>query len=119
MRNALRSSGWEIVDTAGPIIRLPDLPQSAETASLKEKHLLAAGIFPPFLQYGTASRGAYSGFVVFQPAHSRANWIRYGGRSGKLEARDAALALRLVASRNEFAFCAIFMQKILHFARII
>ncbi len=67
LRNALRSSGWEIVDTPGPIIRLPDLSRP-QIASLK-KHLLAAGVFPPFLQYGAASRGIFR--FVISSQHTR------------------------------------------------
>ena len=67
LRAVLRSSSWEIAETPGPIVRLPDLSQ-AQVASLK-KHLLAAGIFPPFLQYSEVLRGAFR--FVISSQHTR------------------------------------------------
>ncbi|HEV2693971.1 MAG TPA: aminotransferase class I/II-fold pyridoxal phosphate-dependent enzyme, partial [Verrucomicrobiae bacterium] len=43
IRNRLRAAGWEIAETPGAVVRLPDLSDS-EGARLK-KHLLAAGIY--------------------------------------------------------------------------
>jgi len=61
LRTALRFGGWEIADMPGPIVRLPTL--SAPDAAVLKKRLLAAGIFPPFLKYGRASRGVFR-FVI-------------------------------------------------------
>jgi 8-amino-7-oxononanoate synthase len=61
LRSELKNAGWKISDTAGPIVRLPDLDPS-DDLRLK-KMLLAAGIYPPFLQYGAATKG-YFRFVI-------------------------------------------------------
>jgi 7-keto-8-aminopelargonate synthetase-like enzyme len=59
-RKALRSGGWEVADVPGPIVRLPPIvDRDAEKLS---KRLLAAGIYPPFLKYGSA-QGAFR-FVI-------------------------------------------------------
>lgn len=61
LRTALRANGWNITDTPGPIVRLEEMSKS-HALSLK-KRLLAAGIYPPFLKYGDASRGVFR-FVI-------------------------------------------------------
>jgi 7-keto-8-aminopelargonate synthetase-like enzyme len=58
VRARLRAGGWEIIDTPGPIVRLPAVDE-ATTGKLKAR-LLAAGIYPPFLKYGnTATQGFF------------------------------------------------------------
>jgi 8-amino-7-oxononanoate synthase len=61
VREALRAGGWEIVETPGPIVRLPLLPE--KPAEAIRKRLLAAGIYPPFIKYGNDRRGAFR-FVI-------------------------------------------------------
>jgi glycine C-acetyltransferase/8-amino-7-oxononanoate synthase len=62
VRRQLRTAGWPIVDTPGPIIRLPQQPES-RVKSMKEK-FLAAGIYPPFLKYPGASAGGVFRLVI-------------------------------------------------------
>ncbi len=62
VRTQLRRAGWEIAETPGPIIRLPELATAA-TADLK-KRLLAAGIYPPFLKYGGTTAQGFFRFVI-------------------------------------------------------
>jgi 7-keto-8-aminopelargonate synthetase-like enzyme len=62
VRKQLRQAGWEIVDTPGPIIRLPPQPES--TAKALKRKLLAADIYPPFLNYSAASAGGAFRFVI-------------------------------------------------------
>jgi glycine C-acetyltransferase/8-amino-7-oxononanoate synthase len=69
LRERLRRAGWEIAETPGPIIRLP-LMNTAAANDLK-KRLLAAGIYPPFLEYGKASAGGVFRFVI-SSEHTRA-----------------------------------------------
>ena len=73
LRATLRAAGWNIRETPGPIIRLPLLPEK-QTKDLKAR-LLAAGIYPPFLKYGTASAQAYFRFVI-SSEHPRAQLDR-------------------------------------------
>jgi 7-keto-8-aminopelargonate synthetase-like enzyme len=61
LRASLRAAGWPMADRPGPIVRLP--PLSASAAGLLKKRLLAANIFPPFINYGPAAPGAFR-FVV-------------------------------------------------------
>jgi 7-keto-8-aminopelargonate synthetase-like enzyme len=68
LRTELKNSGWKISETAGPIVRLPDL-DPAEELRLK-KRLLAAGIYPPYLKYGAAVRGSFR--FVISSGHTRA-----------------------------------------------
>lgn len=68
LRGQLRAAGWEIIETPGPIVRLPVLT-AAEDLRLK-KLLLAAGIYPPFLKYGTAKHGTFR--LVVSSEHTRA-----------------------------------------------
>ena len=62
VRTRLRAAGWEIDETPGPIIRLPDL-EDAAAAKLKAR-LLTAGIYPPFLKYSSASAQGIFRFVI-------------------------------------------------------
>jgi len=62
VRKQLRTAGWEITDTPGPIIRLP--PQPGSGVKRLQEQLLAAGIYPPFLKYSGASAGGAFRFVI-------------------------------------------------------
>lgn len=62
VRTRLRAAGWDIAETPGPIVRLPALKER-EASDLKSR-LLAAGIYPPFLKYGSASASGYFRFVI-------------------------------------------------------
>jgi len=68
LRLQLRAAGWEILETSGPIVRLPVLLQ-AEERRLR-RLLLAAGIYPPYLKYGAATHGTFR-FRHFKRTHSR------------------------------------------------
>jgi 8-amino-7-oxononanoate synthase len=67
VREYLRPANWEISETPGPIIRLPQMSEK-ENDKLK-KNLFAANIFPPFIKYFNAS-GAFR--FVISSEHSRA-----------------------------------------------
>jgi len=69
VRTQLRRQGWEIPETPGPIIRLPPMPPPA-IQDLKQR-LLAAGIYPPFLKYGSSSARGFFRFVIASE-HTRA-----------------------------------------------
>ena len=62
LRTDMQAAGWNILETPGPIIRLPDL-SAAATSALKAR-LLVAGIDPPFLKYPGASAGGIFRFVI-------------------------------------------------------
>ena len=62
VRTKLCAAGWEIAETPGPIVRLPTMSE-AKVSNLK-KRLLAAGIYPPFLKYGSASAQGIFRFVI-------------------------------------------------------
>jgi len=62
VREKLRAAGWDILATPGPIVRLPVLTE-ADAGALK-KSLLAAGIYPPFLKYGSAASQGIFRFVI-------------------------------------------------------
>ena len=62
VRAGLQAAGWEIAGTPGPMVRLPLMP-AARAGALK-RALLAAGIYPPFLQYGGASAQGVFRFVI-------------------------------------------------------
>jgi 7-keto-8-aminopelargonate synthetase-like enzyme len=68
VRRKLRAAGWNISETPGPIIRLPVMTD-AKAGDLK-KRLLAAGIYPPFLNYGGAAQGVFR--FVISSEHTRA-----------------------------------------------
>lgn len=61
VRAQLRAAGWEIVETPGPILRLPVLTDASER-ELKER-LFAAGIYPPYLRYGNMAHGTFR-FII-------------------------------------------------------
>lgn len=62
LREGLRAAGWNIVDTPGPIVRLP--PLRAKAAANFQSKLIQARVYPPFIQYGAqAGAGAFR-FVV-------------------------------------------------------
>ena len=68
LRHRLRAAGWEVAETPGAVVRLPDL---SETAAARLKHrLLAAGIYPPFMKYG-AARATFR--FVISSEHTRAH----------------------------------------------
>jgi len=69
VRTKLRAAGWNISETPGPIVRLPALTEK-QTSDLRT-HLLAAGIYPPFLKYGSASAKGFFRFVIASE-HTRA-----------------------------------------------
>lgn len=68
VKNALRTAGWEIPETPGPIVPLHTRTES-ESRALK-RHLLAAGIYPPFLKYPGGDASGYFRFVI-SSGHSR------------------------------------------------
>ena len=61
--------GFEIPQTPGPII--PVYAKGARDSLTLEKHLLAAGILPPFLKYPGGDANGYFRFVI-SSGHSRA-----------------------------------------------
>ena len=65
----LRAAGWDISETPGPIVRLPALAEPL-AEDLKTR-LLAAGIYPPFLKYGSATPQGIFRFVI-SSEHTRA-----------------------------------------------
>jgi 7-keto-8-aminopelargonate synthetase-like enzyme len=69
-RTRLSEAGWDIPETPGPIVRLPEIKSPA--AEDLKKRLLAAGIFPPFVKYGSASAVGYFRFVI-SSGHTRAH----------------------------------------------
>jgi glycine C-acetyltransferase/8-amino-7-oxononanoate synthase len=69
VRTRLHAAGWPVADTPGPIVRLPVLNE--KDATRLKLRLLAAGIYPPFLQYGNSSAGGYFRFVI-SSEHTRA-----------------------------------------------
>lgn len=73
VKTALRAAGWEIPETPGPIVPLHTRTES-ESRALK-KHLLAAGIFPPFVKYPGGDANGYFRFVI-SSGHSRAQLDR-------------------------------------------
>jgi 8-amino-7-oxononanoate synthase len=73
VRTGLQAAGWEIAETSGPIVRLP-LMSAARAGALKSA-LSAAGIFPPFIQYGSASARGVFRFVI-SSEHTRAQLDR-------------------------------------------
>jgi glycine C-acetyltransferase/8-amino-7-oxononanoate synthase len=73
VRAQLRAAGWDLRETPGPIVRLPALEEAA-AADLKSR-LLKAGIYPPFLKYGSASAGGFFRFVI-SSEHTRAQLDR-------------------------------------------
>ena len=73
LRTALIAGGWNITDTPGPIVRLEEMSESNATAL--KKRLLAAGIYPPFLKYGDASRGVFRFVISSEHAASQLNCL--------------------------------------------
>jgi 7-keto-8-aminopelargonate synthetase-like enzyme len=69
VKDALREGGFGIPGLPGPIIPVHAKSES-ESLALK-KHLLAAGIFPPFLKYPNGNATGYFRFVI-SSGHSRA-----------------------------------------------
>ncbi len=69
VKTALRQAGVEIPQTPGPIIPL-HLPGETEVAALR-RALLAAKIYPPFIQYPGGPAKGYFRFVI-SSEHTRA-----------------------------------------------
>lgn len=67
LRDVLRNAGWPMADLPGPIVRLPLL--NAADVRLLKKQLLAADIYPPFINYGTAAPGVFR--FVISSEHTR------------------------------------------------
>ena len=73
VKTALRAAGWEIPETPGPIIPLH--AQTKSEARVLKKHLLAAGIYPPFVKYPGGGANGYFRFVI-SSGNSRAQLKR-------------------------------------------
>jgi 7-keto-8-aminopelargonate synthetase-like enzyme len=69
VKTALKKAGFKIPTTPGPIIPL-NFEDASKSAALK-KHLLAAGILPPFLKYPGGDANGYFRFVI-SSGHRRA-----------------------------------------------
>ncbi|HEV2328896.1 MAG TPA: pyridoxal phosphate-dependent aminotransferase family protein [Verrucomicrobiae bacterium] len=69
----LRDAGFEIPALPGPII--PIHAQSEHESLALKKHLLAAGIFPPFLKYPGGDANGYFRFVI-SSEHTRTDLDR-------------------------------------------
>ena len=67
---ALATGGFKMPAMPGPII--PVYTQSESESLALKKHLLAAGIFPPFLKYPGGDANGYFRFVI-SSEHSRAD----------------------------------------------
>jgi 7-keto-8-aminopelargonate synthetase-like enzyme len=99
VKAALRAAGWVIPETPGPII--PIHAHTGSEARALKKHLLAAGIYPPFLKYPGGDANGYFRFVI-SSGHRRAQldqlcaalaaW-RGGSRTGRCSSRRSFLAL--------------------------
>ena len=84
VRKKLRSGGWEILETPGPIVRLP--PMTEEKVGELKRRLLASGIYPPFLKYPGASAEGVFRFVI-SSEHSRAQLDRLVAVLAEFKAR--------------------------------
>jgi 7-keto-8-aminopelargonate synthetase-like enzyme len=93
LRAQLRRSGWEIPETPGPVIRLPAMNPSA-ARDLKNR-LLAAAIYPPYVNYGAASVDGFFRFVIAS-RHTRS-------QLDKLASVLAAFKLRHPETRETFS----------------
>jgi 7-keto-8-aminopelargonate synthetase-like enzyme len=69
VKSRLRRHGFEIPDAPGPIVPIHTATEP-EARALK-KHLLAAGIYPPFLKYPGGDANGYFRFVI-SSEHTRA-----------------------------------------------
>ena len=69
VKTALRGAGLEYSETPGPIVPL-HLRKESEVAALKQR-LLAAKIYPPFIQYPGGPANGYFRFVL-SSEHTRA-----------------------------------------------
>jgi 7-keto-8-aminopelargonate synthetase-like enzyme len=68
VKTSLRKAGFEIPKMPGPIIPI-HAKTELETRALK-KHLLTAGIYPPFLKYPGGGANGYFRFVI-SSGHTR------------------------------------------------
>ena len=73
VKGALRTAGFEISQAPGPVI--PVYTESGRESEALKKHLLAAGIFPPFVKYPGGDANGYFRFVI-SSEHSRAQLDR-------------------------------------------
>jgi glycine C-acetyltransferase/8-amino-7-oxononanoate synthase len=106
VRIRLRAAGWDISETPGPIVRLPALTET-ENAALKSR-LLAAGIYPPFLKYGSASARGFFRYVI-SSEHTRAQLDKLGAvleAFNSLSSIPPRRAARLRAGRKNQGFSA-------------
>ena len=62
VKNALGEAGWSMADTPGPILSL--VPQDGNEAAALRRRLLAAGIYPPFIQYPGGPASGYFRFAL-------------------------------------------------------
>jgi 7-keto-8-aminopelargonate synthetase-like enzyme len=62
VKAALREIGWSISDGPGPII--PLIPRNDRDIGKRKKELLAAGIYPPFINYLGGPTDGYFRFVI-------------------------------------------------------
>jgi glycine C-acetyltransferase/8-amino-7-oxononanoate synthase len=86
VRNGLRAGGWDIAETPGPIVRLPAMNE-ADVRELKAR-LLAAGIYPPFLKYGSAAGNGFFRFVI-SSEHTREQLARVVDVLGRFKSRSS------------------------------
>jgi 7-keto-8-aminopelargonate synthetase-like enzyme len=62
VRTGLRAAGMSTPETPGPIVTLP--PKAVRRSTTLSRHLLAAGIYPPFIRYpGGETKGCFR-FVI-------------------------------------------------------
>jgi len=62
IRKGLRTAGWEIPDQPGPMVRLPAMEKPG--IQKLRTQMLEAGIYPPFLKYGSTSGNGYFRIIV-------------------------------------------------------
>lgn len=82
VRFALRQAGWPITDAPGPVVAIH--PRSAAETRALRQHLLKAGIYPPFIRYGTTGSGWFR--FVISSEHTRAQLEALAGALGPLKA---------------------------------
>jgi glycine C-acetyltransferase/8-amino-7-oxononanoate synthase len=86
VRLGLRAGGWDIAETPGPIVRLPAMNE-AGVRELRAR-LLADGIYPPFLKYGSASGEGFFRFVI-SSEHTREQLTRVVEVLGGFKSRSS------------------------------
>ncbi len=69
----LRQAGWALPAAPGPIVRY--VPKNRHEAAALKDALLAAGIYPPLVQYPGGPRDSYFRFVISsEHSQSQARW---------------------------------------------